>query len=273
MNARLAAVLQAGHNATSTGNLKDLTPRKDKAPPGGQQGQRGAPLAKPQAKITPAPKPKPPEKAVTGPAAIKVAPPAQGYAEWIQKDIKRYEANRASDLKKVADAVADARACRQKVDEINAAEQAESAKDAKGLISELAAALTKKAAEYNVVQQRLDELVAKSGNDNAEAAEAASAAMAAEKLERQGEKARLEKDLEECKASMKSDLATHDNLVLDLRSQITKLTDANTKSGDADKAKIAKMQKDNQKASEEYKTLHKKVCEMLASFKVPSSAP
>ena len=297
MNARLAAVLQAGQNATSTGTIKDLSKKKDKAPAGAKNGQLGPPLVKPQAKIAAPPKapPKPQAKAVTAPAAIKVAPPAKGkmsYAQWIQDDIEKYEANRAKDLQKVVDAIAVARACRQKVEDINAAEQAESAKDAKLLISDLAAALTKKGAEYDVVQKQLDD-VAKSGDEKTKASDAAAAAMAAEMMERAGEKARLEKDLAECEASAKATIAKgkatweqmeasmqsnlvkaqleHDNLVLNLRSQIKKLTDTNTKCGDVEKAKIDAMQKESREASDKYKALHEKVCDMLKSFKVPSS--
>ena len=298
MNARLAAVLQAGQNATSTGNIKDLSKKKDKPPPGAKNGQLGPPLVKPQAKIAAAPKapPKPLAKAATAPAAITLAPPAKGkmgYAQWIEDDIKKYEANRAKDLQKVVDAVAQAQACRKKVDDINAAEQAESAKDAKNLISELAAALTKKGAEYDVVQKQLDD-VAKSGDEKTKATEAADAAMAAERMERESEKARLVKDLKECEASAAATIAKdkatweqmeasmqsnmklaeleHDKLVLKLRSQIKTLTDTNTKCGDAEKAKIAEMQKDSKEASDKYKALHEKVCDMLKSFKVPTSA-
>ena len=297
MNARLAAVLQAGQNATSTGNIKDLSKKKDKPPPGANNGQLGPPLVTPQAKIAAPPKapPKPQAKAVTAPAAIKVAPPAKGkmsYAQWIQDDIEKYEANRAKDLQKVVDAIAVARACRQKVEDINAAEQAESAKDAKLLISDLAAALTKKGAEYDVVQKQLDD-VAKSGDEKTKATEAAAAAMAAEMMERQGEKARLENDLKECtakavakvelakatwekmEASMQSNMklaeVEHDKLVLALRKQIKDLTDTNTKCGDEEKAKIDTMQKESREAADKYEKLHEKVCDMLKSFKVPSS--
>ena len=65
--------------------------------------------------------------------------------------------------------------------------------------------------------------------------------------------------------------AAGDKLVLKLRTQIKTLTDTNTKCGDAEKAKIAEMQKDSKEASDKYKALHEKVCDMLKSFKVPSS--
>ena len=229
-------------------------------------------------------------------AADALKPAGGKYLPGIQSEIDKYNADRKKDVDKLVAALDEVQKCRAKQDAAIDVERKEVERDANGIIASLASQLTRKSAEYDAVQKKLEE-IAKAGEDakgqNAKALEAAEAALAAEKMERTTEVKGLKDKLQDCEnnakaakealeTKCKSDLADlraemtekvkkDKEMIEGLTGQIKVLTEKNGKCGDKEKAQIEKMQKESREAVEKYQKLIKEVCDKLAKFEVPSN--
>lgn len=201
------------------------------------------------------------------------------YAEWITKAVKAYEAERAEELAKMKKAQADALACMEAEERAEAEFETAVAKDADKIIARLAKELTEKIADYDMLQSKLN-----SGDTK-------NLALEAEKVEKDGEIARLEKELEDCKTNAKLEaekaeaaavlkakeladkVATEMKEAADRIATLTgekeALNDKLAKCGKDEQAQIDALQEQLVEKVTEYQKLHEEVCEMLKNFKIP----
>ena len=284
---RLHAVLQAGHQQrqavpTAAGGQVDKT-KPGKTGNKAKQPTSADPRNPTGAGVT----------KLTGAKAADALKPAGGkYLPGIQSEIDKYTADRKKDVDKLVAALDEVQKCRAKEDAAIEGERKEVERDANGIINSLAAQLTKKTAEYDVIQAELKGLMDdKSAKDKSD--EAAKAALAAEELEHANKLKLLQDKLKDCEANaaaakkaletkcasdlqdVKAQMAKKGkedkDMIEGLTAQIKVLTEKNGKCGDKKQATIEKMQKESREAVDKYQKLIKEVCDKLAKFEVPSN--